>query len=1033
MAIATWTGKRAKWLWMLAVLVLIIGATTSTVFTQSSIVCTVFNFKPATASFTAAGGSGSVTCDKGSQTFGLCGWVANSNASWITIVSGASSDTSGLGTLQYQVAANTGPARSGTITFSSGQYGSALYTISQAGASGGVTVSPGRLDFTYVLNAQFPPSQVITVSGGAPGATYFTSTTENTTNFPLWLFGVPTSLILNSTGSGSITVSVVPRNLPAGSYTGQVAIQDGNGNAVATIPVTLNVQSTSTNTAPPIQVPKISNFSLRVDNPGALPSPQTLPVTSLNGNISFGVTTSTSTARNWLRVDKTAGVTPTTVTVSVDPSVTSTLPQGSYLGLVTFHPAGNSISAAKSPLAGGNPSDSNAAIVLTIGPLAPLIATPDTLGLDSKNMDSDVNVKAASATSSITVTASTVSIDGPDNLLTLTPPNGSTPKIFTVAINNANPQLRPYFGLLTLVDSTTGAGKIVPVNVNAAPNGVASDPDSLTFSGEVGGAPPAPQTITLTSPSTGVGGTVVSDSPWLSVSPTNFTTPAILSVTTQPGGLTADKYAGQLKVTSGSATFGIPVALNLQNPSSTAPSRQVISQIATGPSWKTTIMLVNADSVAAKFSLNFWGQDGSPVQMPLDDGSNGTTYNGTIPLGGMKVIATAGASLKSTIQGWVEVVSQQQIGGLAIFRQRVDGRPEFEAASPLSATAGGDFLLPFDNTDHVTTMALVNPASVRTTVKVRIRSDQLASPADYTVDMLPHTQQAFALAEKFAAVAGNIGVAEFSSTESPLAGLGLRFAGEAFTSVPVLTATDRVLPGRRWLAAQVADGGGWKTGITVLNGDSAASGPLLNFYRQDGQPLSLPLTVLPATQGGNPGSISGLQANIAASSSTAYATTDAANTTSQGWLSMAGGRALGGFATFRQHVAGRSDFEAATPMVRYPVGTFIVPFDNTLNNNTGEDFDTGMALVNPSQTSATVSVTIRDENGKVVGSGTEQLPPLGQTTFPINGRYGSPLRMRGVAEFSCPTGVSGLALRFNYTRVGNINGGAFTSLPIIPR
>ena len=60
-----------------------------------------FSINPTSASFAAAGGSGSVTV----TTTAGCNWTAVSNNSFITITSGASG--SGNGTVNYSVAANT--------------------------------------------------------------------------------------------------------------------------------------------------------------------------------------------------------------------------------------------------------------------------------------------------------------------------------------------------------------------------------------------------------------------------------------------------------------------------------------------------------------------------------------------------------------------------------------------------------------------------------------------------------------------------------------------------------------------------------------------------------------------------------------------------------------------------------------------------------------------------------------------------------------------------------------------------------------
>ena len=58
----------------------------------------------------AAGGNGSVNVSTG----GGCGWTATSNASWLTITSGANG--AGNGSVGFTAAANTGTSRPGALT-----------------------------------------------------------------------------------------------------------------------------------------------------------------------------------------------------------------------------------------------------------------------------------------------------------------------------------------------------------------------------------------------------------------------------------------------------------------------------------------------------------------------------------------------------------------------------------------------------------------------------------------------------------------------------------------------------------------------------------------------------------------------------------------------------------------------------------------------------------------------------------------------------------------------------------------------------
>jgi hypothetical protein len=105
----------------------------------------------ATTSYAAAGGSGSVAVTTASG----CAWTATSGAAFITITAGATG--SGNGTVSYTVAANTGAARTGTLTV-----GGTALSISQAA---GTPVGPTGTLGTPTANS---PTSGISVPNGNP-------------------------------------------------------------------------------------------------------------------------------------------------------------------------------------------------------------------------------------------------------------------------------------------------------------------------------------------------------------------------------------------------------------------------------------------------------------------------------------------------------------------------------------------------------------------------------------------------------------------------------------------------------------------------------------------------------------------------------------------------------------------------------------------------------------------------------------------------------------------------------------------------
>ena len=102
--------------------------------------CT-YSVNPTSQSFPSGGGSGTVDV----TTTNGCAWTAvSNNAAWITVTGGAAG--SGNGTVSFRAAANTGAARSGTITIA-GQ----TFTVSET------------LACTYNIN---PTSKTFALNGG---------------------------------------------------------------------------------------------------------------------------------------------------------------------------------------------------------------------------------------------------------------------------------------------------------------------------------------------------------------------------------------------------------------------------------------------------------------------------------------------------------------------------------------------------------------------------------------------------------------------------------------------------------------------------------------------------------------------------------------------------------------------------------------------------------------------------------------------------------------------------------------------------
>jgi hypothetical protein len=156
------------------------GASRSATLTIAGLAFTVtqgescsFSISPTDVPIGTEGGSASVAV----TTTAACTWTAASNAPWITIASGSTG--TGSGSVQLAIAANTGPARTGTVTAAG-----LTATITQSALTCAYTVEPtliamdqngGKADINVTASAGCPWSagsnvEWITISSGSSGS-----------------------------------------------------------------------------------------------------------------------------------------------------------------------------------------------------------------------------------------------------------------------------------------------------------------------------------------------------------------------------------------------------------------------------------------------------------------------------------------------------------------------------------------------------------------------------------------------------------------------------------------------------------------------------------------------------------------------------------------------------------------------------------------------------------------------------------------------------------------------------------------------
>jgi len=214
------------------------------------------------------------------------------------------------------------------------------------------------------------------------------------------------------------------------------------------------------------------------------------------------------------------------------------------------------------------------------------------------------------------------------------------------------------------------------------------------------------------------------------------------------------------------------------------------AQIASGAGWKTTIVLVNLSSIAVSARVNFYGDSGNRLILPLVLADGSGTASSSIDLSmqarGSAVLQSE-ASTSSVSLGWAEIEASGPLNGYAIFRQRLPGLPDSEATTPLETIASSSMAFFFDNVAGFQTgIAVVNLSASETTVTAVFRDEnglQLGS-SQFSIPRSGHSS--FFLNSRFPTIANRRGIVEFQN-QSGITGVGLRFSPSlSFTSVPVI-------------------------------------------------------------------------------------------------------------------------------------------------------------------------------------------------------------------------------------------------------
>jgi hypothetical protein len=217
-------------------------------------------------------------------------------------------------------------------------------------------------------------------------------------------------------------------------------------------------------------------------------------------------------------------------------------------------------------------------------------------------------------------------------------------------------------------------------------------------------------------------------------------------------------------------------------------------------------------------------------------------------------------------------------------------------------------------------------------------------------------------------------------------------------------------PAGGMIVAQFVNGSGWTTALFLTNLASASESYTVKFYGSGGTLRKAPIQGF--------GQVDTISASLAPGQTVVYQTSATASL-EPGWAIVTPAlenSKLSGFAVFRFSTFGLQDSEAIVTLGNMADKSLVMLYDQQ------NSYTTGLALVNPGSTAITLNVSIRDQNGIVIGSDVIALPAYGQQSSFVYQNYPITLNKMGSLLITSNAGFAAVGLRFSPS-------GPFTSFP----
>ena len=679
---------------------------------------------------------------------GEISWQGTASQSWL-MLSPQSGKFSSKTQIAVTIAVNRSNAQpgsySGQLSFASsaGQFILPVkmqVTQLQADHEAVLQVSPAVLSFTATDGGAKPAAQTITVSN--PGVQSLQWGVKSDAS---WLSTTPRSNSIDAGNSDAVTVNADTTMMLPGTYSGTLTFSSQGSATVMHSPQSVYISVTIVPQCSLQVTPGMVTFASAYQQEAPASKSITL-ANSTDCATSTAMAWSATSNADWLRLDRSQGNTPDTVTISIVPG---NLKPGSYSGAVTFNTA-SGVQVLLVNFVLGPASEP----VLAVGSAALSFTTIVSEGSPGSETATLTNSGGGTllwqATATTTTGGDWLSVSpaagslGADQSLALT--------ISTHSVDTLKPDV--YSGMINITGTDTagiavaGAAQNVPVNLVVKPACTLTvSPGTLAFTAVAGQTASVPQKLTLTAAGTCNNtlnwkaslGTDPAGGNWLTATPggsVTLGTSTSMSVDVAFAGLTNGIYHGSVSV---SAVDSVTQAAIATSPAVTVnvEAQPPCTLQASVPKAENFTTEVGASSVqSGSFSVGVTGTcSGSITVTPvvtLDTGSGWLT-------------AMSGRASTATVSSGGTATFQTSVNGVSLAANTYTGKITLTATNNGVEIAGSGQEISVTLTVDGAPVVTANPASMIFNMKSEKLTQPFSigntggAPVDWSVSLAPGT------------------------------------------------------------------------------------------------------------------------------------------------------------------------------------------------------------------------------------------------------------------------------------------------------